>query len=157
MSDENDKPQSLTRDEMVRLTLAPLYEDMERHGIDADYLIKKLKKELNAKETKTVKIKGAVIDANLPRGRRLAVTSGTLAYRETKEGIEEVFGDGDSVIEWDEVAWGVRQKARQDAHKLLSHYPNEKIEHLGKNGQPLSLVEKIVVEVVQAPAREEDE
>ena len=29
------------------------------------------------------------------------------------------------------VAWSVRQKARQDAHKLLNHYPAEKFEMSG--------------------------
>ena len=29
----------------------------------------------------------------------------------------------------DVVAWGVRQKARQDAHKLRGDYPVEKVEH----------------------------
>ena len=36
--------------------------------------------------------------------------------------------DGKVLESRDVVAWDVRQKARQDAHKLLGHYPKESLE-----------------------------
>ena len=36
---------------------------------------------------------------------------------------------GEVIQQEDVIAWGVRQKARQDAHKLRGDYPVEKVEH----------------------------
>jgi hypothetical protein len=73
---------------------ASLFEPfLEAEGITPKYLAKKLKRELNAKETKFFQ------------------------------------KDGEVVTEKNCVAWDVRQKARIDAHKLLGHYPAEKIDH----------------------------
>jgi len=91
-------------------------------GITPAFLSRRLKRELNAKETHRVKVKGAVDPDNLPKGRKLVTTSGSLAYDKTGE----VFGDGDSVIEWSEINWKVRQTARMDAQKLLGAYPAER-------------------------------
>ena len=100
--------------------------ELETHGITVDYLIKKLKRELNAKETKIIKIKGAVKQEDLPKGFKVIGTSGHLSY--DKEGAE-VFGDGETVIRYDPQALGIRQKGRMDAHKLRGDYPAEKQEH----------------------------
>lgn len=70
---------------------------LTNQGIDGPYLAKKLKRELNAKETK----------AQIPKGHTEFVYSKPL------------------------IAWDVRQKGRQDAHKLRSDYPPEKMEHGG--------------------------
>jgi hypothetical protein len=37
--------------------------------------------------------------------------------------------EGKVTDERDVIAWGIRQKARQDAHKLRGDYPSEKVEH----------------------------
>ena len=144
-------PQSA--DEMAELMLSPFIQCMEAHGISETYLVKKLKKELNAKEKKSIKVRGAVGKKQLGKGRVVVVTSGSLAYN--KEG-EQLFGDGDTVIEWDDVAWTVRQRARQDAHKLRGDYPAERMEHLGKDGQPLKLIDKVVFEIVQPEPKDDD-
>jgi len=70
---------------------------LDSHGLTFDYLTKKLKRELNAKETK-------------------------------------VFNDKDDGIIYSKnmTAWTIRQKARQDAHKLRGDYPAEKTEHSGR-------------------------
>jgi len=93
----------------------PLDAAFQSEKITAHYLVKKLKRELNAKETKTIKVKGAVGTDNLPRGFRVVACSGTMA--EGKEG--QAFGDGDTVIQYDVIAWGIRQKARESG---MAHY-----------------------------------
>ncbi len=98
-------------------------------GIDLRYLFTKLKEELESHVTKTIKLKGAVRENELPAGRKIVSRSGIIIF--TKDG--EEFGDGESVIEWDEISWDIRQRARMDAHRLLNHYPAEKkdVKHEG--------------------------
>lgn len=71
-----------------------ILDDSINQGIDAKYLMKKLKAELEAEETKFFQDEGKVTDSR------------------------------------DVIAWGTRQKARQDAHKLRGDYPVEKVEHI---------------------------
>ena len=108
----------------------------DEHGLTIAALTKQLKRELKAKVTKSIKVKGTVCNEQLGKGRRIVATSGTAI--ETKEGT--VFGDGETIIEWDEAAWDVRQRARMDAHKLRGDYPAEKQEITGAGGGPLSVL-----------------
>lgn len=71
----------------------PIIEAMDKEGLTLERLIKSLKKEMDAKETKFFQKDGKVISKR-------------------------------SVI-----AWGIRQQARQDAHKLRGDYAPEKHEH----------------------------
>ena len=80
----------VTAEDMVDAVLRPITAALAAQKITPEYLAKKLKRELNAKETK-------VFHAN-----------------------------GEVVYSKPMIAWGIRQKARQDAHKLLDHYPSEK-------------------------------
>ncbi|MFH2076766.1 MAG: hypothetical protein ABIJ57_15735 [Pseudomonadota bacterium] len=96
-----------------------------KHKITIDRLFKKLNEELEAHETKSIKVKGAINPKDLPPNRRLVVESGIIEHR--KEG--DTYGDGDSVIEWDEINWKVRQEARRDAEAHLGIKPAEKVEH----------------------------
>lgn len=132
-----DRPEHIcTNDHALRAILSPMHEALGAHGITPEYLVKKLKAELNAKETKTIKIKGAVGD--LGRGFKVVTTSGLVEFE--KEG-DKVFSDGETLIRSDQVAWGVRQKARMDAQKLLDLYPAEKHE--------LDFKKPLIVEIVQ--------
>jgi len=97
---------------------------MEENGLTDIVLIKKIKKELKAHVTKTQKLRGAVTLNELKKGIRILSTSGLIVT--TKDG--ELFGDGDTVIAWNEVDWTTRQRARMDAHKLRGDYPAEKHE-----------------------------
>ena len=73
----------------------PMIDALELEGINTDYLTKKLKRELNAKEIK-------------------------------------VFSNANGVIySKNMIAWQIRQKARQDAHRLRGDYPAEKRELSG--------------------------
>lgn len=95
-------------------------------AIDAPYLAKKAKRELNAKETKLIKVKGAITQDQLPKGFKVIATSGLLSHGEDGE---QVFGDGETVIRYDPAAMGIRQRGRQDVHKLRGDYPAEKVDH----------------------------
>ena len=101
---------------------------LENHGLTFDYLAKKLKRELNAKKTITQKVKGSPGN-EMPDGYRRIVTTGLIEYVKGEDGPEKEYSDGDSLIQWDETAWDIRQRARIDAHKLRGDYPAEKREH----------------------------
>jgi hypothetical protein len=116
-------------------------EYFEQNGLTMPALTKLLKRELKAKVTKSIKIKGAVSPDQLGRGRRIVAASGTII--QTKDG--NVFGDGETVIEWDEVAWDVRQRARMDVHKLRGDYPAEKREITGAHSGPLQMLYEEIV------------
>jgi hypothetical protein len=78
---------------------------LDERGITLDYLARKLKAELLAKETKVFM---------------------------TKEG-QVVYSDP-------LIAWDVRQRARQDTHRLRGDYPPEKKQVGGLNGEPIHLI-----------------
>lgn len=101
---------------------------LEKQGLTFDYLAKKLKRELNAKKTITQKVKGSPGN-EMPDGYRRIVTTGLIEYVKGEDGPEKEYSDGDSLIQWDETAWDVRQRARIDAHKLRGDYPADKREH----------------------------
>ncbi len=44
---------------------------------------------------------------------------------------------GDVIESKEKIAWEIRQRARMDAHKLLSHYPSEKHHHTIEGGLPI--------------------
>ena len=108
---------------------------MDENGLTDQKLIKQLKNEMRAKITKTAKLRGAV--GSPKKGQRILSTSGQIVT--TKDG--ELFGDGDTVIAWNEVDWSTRQRARMDAHKLRGDYPADKHELTGKDGQPIAFTD----------------
>jgi len=116
--------------EVVNLRLQAL----DNAGLTFEYTIKLLKKELRAKRTERLKVKGAVNPDNLGNGRHIVATSGVI---ETDKDGDQFYSDGDTVIEWDEVDWTTRQKARMDLHKLRGDYPAKPVELTGKNGGPI--------------------
>jgi hypothetical protein len=99
-----------------------------KEEITDEYLAKKLKGELKAKRSELIKIRGAIAQESLPKGYKLIAVSGTLAY--SKDG-DEIFGDGESLIERKVPDRQIQQKGRQDTHKLRGDYPAEKYEHSG--------------------------
>ena len=112
-----------TGEQIIQDLLRPFSEAMEGQGITPLYLAKKLKRELNAKTSKTLKVKGAA--SKLPKGYKNVVTTGIIV--DMGEG-ERDYSDGESVITWDEIDWVIQQRARIDAHKLRGDYPAEKKE-----------------------------
>lgn len=105
-------------------------------GLTPEKIKLKIIQGLEAKETQRMKIRGAVKPEALQEGRRLVVTSGTLAN--DKEG-NNVFGDGDSVIEWDDEALGIQQRYVDLACKVLSLYNEDLIQRVER-------LEKIIEE-----------
>lgn len=123
----------VTGDEIRESLGNPLHDALSKEGISLQYLVQKLKRELNAKVTKTQKIKGKVGKdpegkPKLMRGMRVLAEGDKLET--DKAGT--AYDDGDSILAWDEIAWDVRQKARMDAHKLRGDYPADKVEHGGE-------------------------
>lgn len=107
---------------------------LDNAGLTFEYAIKLIKKELHAKKTERLKVSGAVNPDNVGKGRRILATSGVI---ETDKEGDQYYSDGDTVIEWDEIDWTVRQKARMDLHKLRGDYPAKPVELTGKNGGPI--------------------
>jgi hypothetical protein len=128
MSDES----KITAKEIADDLLNPFVDFLEKGGITDDFLVKQLKKEFRSKEPKIIKVKGAVSQNDLPPGFKLIATSGTLSYQEGDDGQEEVYGSGDSIIQYKVHNIGISQRARMDVHKLKGHYPAEKHEHSGQ-------------------------
>jgi len=119
----------LTNDDCVNKT--PFLEEVEKRGIDADFLIKRLKKAFDAKQTTNIKIKGAINPDDLPKGYKAVATSGFLAY--DKEG-RQLCGDGETLIQFNEDDMGIQEGARKDTHKLRGDYAPEKVKVEGLNG-----------------------
>ena len=122
-------PDSVTK-EISATIMSETRQAMERHKINADSLIRALKRELKAKVSKTLKFKGKVeIDKEtgkpiLAKGMRILAQG---EKREISGGEDHVaYDDGDTVVGWEEIAWEIQQKARMDAQKLLEMYPVEK-------------------------------
>ena len=70
-------------------------------------------------------MKKALKDKDITCDRLAGLLDKELKAEETK-----FFADKGMVTDQrDVIAWGVRQKARQDAHKLRGDYPTEKVEH----------------------------
>ena len=117
--------------EELRESLAnPTRDALDAAGLDLDFLVKKLKSELKAKNSKTQKLKGGVND--LPRGFHKVTTTGCTELAKGADGEEgpgRVYSDGETLIQWGETAWDIRQRARMDAHKLRGDYPAEKHDH----------------------------
>ena len=92
-----EKPDNnaVTLEEMRWKNGKTMREFLERSGITPEYLIEKLKKELDATETKSFQFQGSAFESE------------------------------------EKIAWDVRQRARQDAHKLRGDYPAEKHEMEG--------------------------
>lgn len=130
-----------TSEDIINALASPFTDALDGVGVTKKFLAKRIKAELNAKQVTRLKVKGALGDAELPKtpkgktkaGVKVVAKSGLLAT--DKDG--QVFGDGDTVIQFQDINWLVRQKARMDAHKLRGDYPAVKNEHSGPGGGPI--------------------
>lgn len=119
----------LTNDDVVNKT--PFLEEVEKRGIDAEFLIRRLKRAFDAKTPVNIKIKGAINPDDLPKGYRVIATSGYLTY--DKEG-KQLCGDGETIVRFDYWDMGIQEGARKDTHKLRGDYAPEKVKVEGLNG-----------------------
>lgn len=94
---------AVTGDQIIQDLLHPFIEAMDEQKITPRLLARKLKAELNAKETKFFQKDGLVVESR------------------------------------DVIAWGIRQAARIDAHKLRGDYPSSKVEFPDANGKPQNI------------------
>ena len=102
----------------------PFLPFLEEKKLDGKKAALRLSQELNAKEVKTIKIKGAVNPEDLPKGFKIIATSGLTGVN--KKG-ERWYGDGETIIEYNPVAGGIRQNARQDLVMYLGLKPADKV------------------------------
>jgi len=111
-------------DALISAITTPMFGVLTSRGITMESLARDLKRELKAKETKIFKVKRGLIE--LPNAE-----TKIRRYRTIMATNEEI------VIAVDQIAWGVRQSARQDAQKLLNLYPPERHELSGPGGKPV--------------------
>lgn len=107
--------------EAAQETFKTISEGLSNEGVTFTYLAKKLKKELNAHKVEVFKAKATTIERPAV-GRPITTETEEVIYSKPL------------------VAWDVRQKARQDAHKLRGDYPAEKKELSGSDGKPITVV-----------------
>ena len=105
---------------LIDLIGTPIINILNENDITPTRLAKKLDQGLEAKVTKTLKVKGLVKKEDLPEGYRVVATSG--AFMRDKEG-NETASDGETIISWDEIDNSEQRENRQDAHRLMGHYP----------------------------------
>lgn len=110
---------------------------LDDHGFSEARLKTKVLELMEAKETVFQKVKGALMQSDLPPGHRVVATSGTVVT--TKEG--DLYGDGDTLIEIDVQALGVQVKATDMALKVKGIYAAEKVEHSGSVVTKLELTD----------------
>lgn len=96
--------------------------EIEAAGFTLEYLLTLAKDEVKANVRQSKKLKGAVNPADLPDDKRVVATSGVI--QRGQDG-QQIFGDGETLIEWEDADWPIRQRARMDIHKLRQDYPPE--------------------------------
>jgi len=131
---------------------SPIISALDGEGITPKYLSKKLKREMSACETKvftpnekqaTVILRAFVAALSkmdpLPEDAGEEVKAKRQKYIE--KSVEKMLP---KLLLYSKrlIAWDVRQKARQDAHKLRGDYPPEKREIGGFGGEPITLTVK---------------
>lgn len=111
---------------------------LQEKGPKLDKVLLRLRDAINAKETKFIKIKGAISQTDLlkkspKKSFELIASSGLLSHG--KDG--DIFGDGESLITCDMINHNVRLRAVDLALQLHDAMPSQKHEHTGKGGGPI--------------------
>lgn len=102
----------------------------EELGITNVTLAQQLKDALEAKEPRIIKAKGAVDPKKLPPGFTVIATTGVIYY--DRKG-NEVYGDGETIIQYTVALQGIREGARKDVEAQRDHYPDGKtMQHSGE-------------------------
>jgi len=111
-----------------------MMEAMMRSGPTHEEVAKELKRELYANKSVRAKVKGAVTKEHLDKGKRVIAISGLVT---TNRQGQKVYGDGDTVLEWDEADNQIRQGAVDIIARLFGAYPGQKISLDFGNGEEL--------------------
>ena len=124
-------------------------------GITLDFLATRLKREINAKETKFIKVKKNQMLTDAIKEMKDEVKS-ILETADLKlsvpKGVKVVYETTEeAIIAVNVRAWGVQQRAREDAQKLLDLYPaqKQKVEH-GMEDKMFSMFVKLLPEEHQS-------
>ena len=123
---------------------------LQEKGPNLDKVLLRLRQALNAKETKVIKLKGAITKNELPKGFDLIINTGLVI--ENKDG--ESFGTGESLVSYDLIAHGHRLKAVDLALQLHDAMPSLKHEHTGAGGGPITT--KKITDFPKEPATIEE-
>lgn len=116
----------------------PVTDALSKHGITLDELARRLRRDLDRKETKILKVKGAIFDwaeylereAAKLRGEDLQALAVEKPYRVLASSSDE------TVIAIDVDAISTQVEAREDAQKLLGLY-RDRLELSGPGGGPI--------------------
>lgn len=118
--------------DMIDAVLHPTTMALDRSGLTLDALLKDLKKELKAKETKYIKVKKSGSEQKTDQKKP---KKAKIIYETDKEVLLAI----------DMVNWTARQAARKDAHALRGDYAPNKVEHTGKGGGPVDMAVRYTV------------
>ena len=108
----------------------------DKLGMSAEYLAKKHLEELNSVKPSRLKVKGAITPELTPTGKvkrgknipKIIAVSGVIEKVKGDDGLETDYCAGETVMQFNDLDMGIRQKARMDAVKMRGEYPNEKID-----------------------------
>jgi hypothetical protein len=117
---------------------AKISEWLDQCGMGETQLKVKLLSLFEARETVFVKLRGAVLQSDLPPGHRVVATTGTVVKGEDGR----VYGDGDSLLEIDVQNYGVQVKSLEMALKVKGLFTPENHEHSGTVATTLQLTDE---------------
>lgn len=128
----------VTKAAIDRALADPVTDALSKHGITLDELARRLRQDLDRKETKILKVKGAIFDwaeylereAARMQGKDQSAPAAEKPYRVLASSSDE------TVIAIDVDSIGTQVEAREDAQKLLGLY-RERLELSGPGGGPI--------------------
>jgi len=128
----------VTKAAIDRALADPVTDALSKHGITLDELARRLRRDLDRKETKILKVKGAIFDwaeylereAARMQGKDQSAPAAEKPYRVLASSAEE------TVIAIDVDSVGTQVEAREDAQKLLGLY-RDRLELSGPGGGPI--------------------
>lgn len=116
--------------------LSPLIDTwMDDIGLSESALKKKHVELIDAKETKHIKIKGAVTQEELPPGCRVIAVSGVVHDEKGEDGeSSELFGTGETIIEISGDALAIQAKVLDMGYRIKGSYAAENLNITGLEG-----------------------
>ena len=151
MKPVTDEQMNAAREE----TFSEIAAALASKGITLDFLATRLKREINAKETKFIKVKKSQLLDDAVKALREefnAILAGDGKSLKAAPKLKIVAETTEEMIIAVNVrAWGVQQRAREDAQKLLDLYPaqKQKVEH-GMEDKMFTMFVKLLPEEHQS-------
>ena len=128
----------VTKAAIDKVLADPVTDALSKHGITLDELARRLRRDLDRKETKIIKVKGSIFDWAEYLEREAARLNGADPPAPAVEKPYRVLASSsdETVIAIDVDAIGTQVEAREDAQKLLGLY-RERLELSGPGGGPI--------------------